>query len=112
MADKRARWDDSRAKRSHANECAVSAGTGQFVVSFGISAVPQAGHDAVVVEVTQRVAMTPRVAKQLAVLLDRVLREYESRYGGGRAGASDEGREATGDRRTAPGQRGDSVGPI
>lgn len=104
MAEKRGeakvRWDDSHAKRAHANECALATSREQFVVSFGVVAAPQAGQDSAVVEVTQRIAMTPPVAKQLAVLLDRVLREYESRYGEGR--------------RTAPppGQKGDSIGTV
>ena len=84
------RWDDTNAKRARANECALSANREQFVVSFGVTGAPQAGEDAVVVDVTQRLAMTPAVAKQLAVLLDRVLREYESRYA----------------------RKGDSVGPV
>jgi hypothetical protein len=103
MADQpsepKVRWDDGRAKRSHANECALSASKTQFVVSFGIAGAPQTGQDRGVVEVIQRVAMTPRVAKQLAVLLDRVLREYESRHGSGQPPPS-------------PGRKGDSVGPL
>jgi hypothetical protein len=94
------RWDDSKARRAHANECAVSLGRDQFVVSFGVSQAPQAGQPDGLVEVTREVAMTPYVAKQLAVLLDRVLREYESRYG--------EGRRAG----TPPARKGDSTGTV
>ena len=93
------RWDDSQAKRAHANECALSMNREQFVVSFGVAGAPQAGQDPVV-EVTQRVAMTPRVAKQLAVFLDRVLREYEARYGDGQRPTP------------PPGQKGDSTGTV
>lgn len=95
------RWDDSKARRAHANECAVSTSREQFVIAFGVSPAPQAGQEVVLVEVAQRVAMTPFVAKRLAVLLDRLLREYESRYGEGPRAAAPQ-----------PGQKGGSVGTV
>ena len=76
-AEERVRWDDSKARRGHANECAVALGRERIVVSFGVSQAPQAGQPDHLIEITREVAMTPYVAKQLAVLLDRVLREYE-----------------------------------
>lgn len=104
MAERRpgagVRWDESRARRAHANECAVSASREQFVISFGVGQAPQPGQGVALVEVAQRVGMTPYVAKQLAVLLDRVLREYEARYGDGRGAAP------------GPGRKGDSDGTV
>ncbi len=103
MAEARpVRWDDSKARRAHANECTVSSNRAQFVVSFGVRQAAQAGQPDVLVEVTQRVTMRPDVAKQLAVFLDRVLRQYEARYGDGAQAAA-----------PPPGRKGgDSVGPV
>ena len=96
------RWDELKARRAHANECAVSSNRRQFVISFDVRQAPQAGQPDVLVEVTQRVTMTPYVAKQLAVFLDRVLQQYEARYGDGKQAAP-----------TPSGRKGgNSVGPI
>ncbi len=100
MVETKTRWNDANARRAHANECAVSAGRDRVVVSFGVSQAPQAGQEDLVVEVASEVAMRPHVAKQLAVLLDRVLRAYESRYGDGRGDAP------------RPDRKGDSPGSV
>jgi hypothetical protein len=94
------RWDDSKARRAHANECNVSTSDGEFLLSFGVSqASPGEGRD-FVIALTQRIAMSPYVAKRLAVLLDRVLREHDARYGDGRRAPS------------TPAKKGDSRGPV
>lgn len=94
------RWDDSRAKRAYANECSVSTSREEFVVSFGVKQASQAERDEVLIEVAQRVVMSPYVAKRLAVLLDRVVREHESRFGGSPRAS------------TRAGKEGDSVGTV
>jgi uncharacterized protein DUF3467 len=81
MGEARVRWNDAKAGRARADECAVAVTRERVVVSFGVSQVPQAGQPDVIVEVAREVAMTPYVAKRLAVLLERVLREHRSRYG-------------------------------
>lgn len=88
-----ARWDDARAKRTYANECNVATGGDEFVVSFGVEQAPQAGGAGGGIEVTRRIVLTPHVAKRLAVLLDRVVREQESRFGGPAAPPASPGQE-------------------
>ncbi len=79
------RWDDSKARRAHANECNVSTTGEEFILSFGVSRVSGPERPEVVIDLGQRIVMSPYVAKRLAVLLDRVLVEYESRFEGARS---------------------------
>lgn len=88
-----ARWDDTKARKLHANECNVSTRGEEFVVSFGVGQAP-AADDELVIELLQHLVMTPHVAKRLAVMLDGVLREHEARYGGGAAGHAQKGGSA------------------
>ena len=96
----KARWDDSKARRAHANECNVTTSVDEFLLSFGVSqSSPAEGQD-FVIALGQRIVISPYVAKRLAVLLDRVLREHEARYGDARRSAP------------APGKKGDARGPV
>ena len=74
------RWDDAKARRTHANECNVSTRDEEFILSFGVSRASQAERQEVVVDLGQSIVMSPHVAKRLAVLLHRVLAEYETRF--------------------------------
>jgi len=66
----------------------VSSSGEEFILEFGVSRASQAEPHEVVIEVGQRVVMSPHVAKRLAVLLGRVLAEYESRFEGARPRSS------------------------
>ena len=90
-----ARWNDAKARKLHANECNVSTRGEEFVLSFGVGRTPETD-DELVIELLQHLVMTPHVAKRLAVMLDGVLREHETRYGSG----------------PASGQKGSSRGPV
>lgn len=75
------RWDDSKVKRAYANECNVSTRREEFILSFGVNQGLRTEEQEIVIQLGQRIIMSPRVAKRLAVLLGNVLREYESRFG-------------------------------
>ena len=75
------RWDDSQMKSSYANVCNVASSREEVTLLFGTRAPLLASQTQIAVELTDRVIMSPYAAKRLSVLLDSVLKEYESRYG-------------------------------
>src|SRR5438067_10013313 len=75
------RWDDSSMRSLYANVCNVTGTREEIVLLFGVH---QAWHSAVkdvTVQLQDRVILSPYAAKRMNLLLSRVLREYESRYG-------------------------------
>jgi hypothetical protein len=75
------RWDDSQMKSSYANVCNVASTREEVVLLFGTNQAWHAGQKEIAVQLTDRVIMSPFAAKRLSLLLDSVLKEYESRYG-------------------------------
>jgi hypothetical protein len=55
---------------SYANSCSLDASAEAVFAHFGIDQ-----------RLTRRIAITPALARQLAQLLEKVVREYEERYG-------------------------------
>ena len=75
------RWDDANMKSAYANFCNVASTREEFVLLFGVNQAWQAGQAEIPIQLTDRLIMSPFVAKRLAILLDNVLKEYESRFG-------------------------------
>ena len=75
------RWDDSNLKSSYANVCNVSSTREEVVLVFGINQAWERGKTEVQVQLTDRIILSPFAAKRLAMLLENVMREYESRFG-------------------------------
>ncbi len=75
------RWDDSNMKSAYANFCNVASTREEFVLIFGVNQAWQAGQPEIPIQLTDRIIMSPFVAKRLALLLTNVLREYETRFG-------------------------------
>lgn len=80
-AGPRVRWDDTNMRSSYANVCNVSSSREEFVLLFGVNQAWYAGQQEIPVQLSERVIMSPHAAKRLSVLLQNVLREYESRFG-------------------------------
>ena len=74
-------WDDSNLKSSYANVCNVSSTREEVVLVFGINQAWERGRSEVKVQLTDRIILSPFAAKRLAMLLENVVREYESRFG-------------------------------
>src|SRR3954447_25241183 len=74
-------WDDSRMNTSYSNVCNVLGSREEITLLFGANQAWHSGQKEVKVLLSDRVVLNPYAAKRLASLLDRVLREYESRYG-------------------------------
>ena len=77
----RVRWDDTGMKSSYANVCNVASTREEVVLLFGINQAWHAGLKEIPVQLTDRIIVSPHAAKRLSILLDNVLREYESRFG-------------------------------
>jgi hypothetical protein len=75
------RWDDSQMQSSYANVCNVASTREEVVILFGINQAWQAGQAEIPIQLTNRVIISPYVAKRLAALLENVLKEYETRFG-------------------------------
>ena len=75
------RWDDSKMESSYANVCNVSSTREEVVLVFGVNQAWQRDQAEVAVQLTNRIILNPYAAKRLAVLLDKIIREYESRFG-------------------------------
>jgi uncharacterized protein DUF3467 len=75
------RWDDTNMKSSYANVCNVASTREEVVLLFGINQAWHSGQAEIPIQLTDRVILSPHAAKRLALLLDNVLKEYESRFG-------------------------------
>ncbi len=77
----RIRWDDSNLKSSYANVCNVSSTREEIVLSFGINQAWERQNNEIMVQLTDRLILSPFAAKRLAGLLNSVISEYEGRFG-------------------------------
>jgi hypothetical protein len=75
------RWDDSNMRSLYANVCNVTGTREELVLLFGVHQAWRSGVKEVTVQLEDRIILSPFAAKRLNLLLTRVLREYESRYG-------------------------------
>ena len=77
----RIKWNDTNMRSSYANVCNVASTREEVVLLFGMNQAWQAGQREVPVQLSDRIILSPFAAKRLSVLLDNVLRDYESRFG-------------------------------
>ena len=75
------RWDDSRMQSGYANVCNVASTREEVVLLFGINQAWQANQAEIPIQLTNRLIISPFVAKRLATLLENVLKEHEARFG-------------------------------
>ena len=75
------RWDDSNMRSNYANVCNVAGTREEIVLLFGINQSWNNAQKELVVQLLEKVTLSPFAAKRLNHLLTRVIREYESRYG-------------------------------
>ena len=75
------KWDDSDMRSVYANVCNVAGTREEIVLLFGMNQAWHAGQKEVKVQLTDRIVVSPFAAKRLSILLNNVIRDYESRYG-------------------------------
>lgn len=75
-------WDDSSLRSSYANVVNVTCTQEEFTLLFGTNQTWNASQSGEVkVQLSDRLIVNPRTAKRLLLLLNNVVREYETRYG-------------------------------
>ena len=74
-------FDVSNLQSSYANVCNVSSTREEVVLAFGVNNVWERAQANMQVQMTNRIVLNPYAAKRLAAVLNRVVAEYESRFG-------------------------------
>jgi len=74
-------WDDTSMRSVYSNVANVAGGREELVLLFGMNQAWHAGQKEVKVQLTDRVVLSPFAAKRLSILLNKVLQDYEKRYG-------------------------------
>lgn len=76
------RWDDQRMATTFANVVNIQSTREQVDLFFGTNQTWNVANDkTLTIELSNRIILSPFAAKRLAIALNGVLREYESRYG-------------------------------
>lgn len=74
-------FDVSNLQSSYANVCNVSSTREEVVLAFGVNNVWERAQTNIQVQLTNRIVLNPYAAKRLAAVLNRVVAEYESKFG-------------------------------
>ena len=75
------RWDSSNMRSAYANVFNVAGTREEIVVLFGMNQAWDASQKELTVQLSDRLVLSPFVAKRLSLVLGNVIRDYESRYG-------------------------------
>jgi hypothetical protein len=77
----RIRLDETNAKLSYANFFNVSSTREETALLFGMIQASPASSGEIVIQVSDRVILTPHAARRLQAMLGQVLTQYEARFG-------------------------------
>jgi len=75
------RWDSSGMRSAYANVFNVAGTREEVVLFFGMNQAWDASQREMTVQISDRIVLSPFVAKRLSLVLNNVIRDYESRYG-------------------------------
>jgi hypothetical protein len=75
------RWDDSKMTSTYANVCNVSSTREEVTLLFGTNQSWHTGQKELAIQLTDRIILNPFAAKRMALLLNNIMKEYESRFG-------------------------------
>ena len=75
------RWDSSGMRSAYANVFNVAGTREEVVLFFGMNQAWDASQREMTVQISDRIVLSPFVAKRLLLVLNNVIRDYESRYG-------------------------------
>jgi len=75
------RWDDSKMTSTYANVCNVSSTREEVTLLFGTNQTWHTGQPELTIQLTDRIILNPFAAKRLSLLLNNIMKEYESRFG-------------------------------
>lgn len=74
-------WDAAQMKTSYANVCNVSSTREEVTLLFGTNQTWQTGQKELTINLTERIILNPFAAKRLSMLLNNIVKEYETRFG-------------------------------
>ena len=75
------RWDGGKMASSYANVCNVTSTREEVTLLFGTNQNWHAGQKELVVELSNRIMLSPYAAKRFSMLLSNTITEYEKRFG-------------------------------
>ena len=75
------RFDDSEVTNTYANVCNVSSSREEVVLVFGLNNAWERDVSEARVKLNSRVILSAFAAKRLSLLLNRVVHQYEARFG-------------------------------
>ena len=75
------KWDSSKMTSAYANVANVAGTREEIVLIFGMNQAFNPEEKEMTIQISNRIVMSPFVAKRLAGLLNNVIRDYESKYG-------------------------------
>jgi hypothetical protein len=75
------RWDDSKMTSTYANVCNVSSTREEVTLLFGTNQSWHTGQQELAIQLSDRIILNPYAAKRLSLLLNNIMKEYESRFG-------------------------------
>ena len=75
------RWDNSNMRSAYANVFNVAGTREEVVILYGMNQAWDATQKELTVQLSDRIVLSPFVAKRLSIVLGNVIRDYELRYG-------------------------------
>jgi hypothetical protein len=72
------RWDNANMHSAYSNVCNVAGTREEIVLLFGMNQAWNAEEKEMTIQLSDRIVMSPFVAKRLAGLLNKVIADYES----------------------------------
>ena len=73
-------WNTSNLNSAYANVCNVTSTREEVVLNFGVNKAWERGQQEMEIELSNRIILSPFAAKRLNLMLDKLIKEYESRY--------------------------------
>jgi hypothetical protein len=75
------RWENASIQSVYSNVCNVAGTREEIVLLFGMNQAFNEAENEMTIQLSNRIVMSPFVAKRLAQLLNNVVAEYETKYG-------------------------------
>ena len=75
------RWENANTQSVYANVCNAAGTREEIVLLFGMNQAFNAADNEMTIQLSNRIIVSPFVAKRLAQLLNNVVADYENKYG-------------------------------
>jgi hypothetical protein len=74
-------WNTTALHSSYANFCNANSTREEVVLNFGVNKSWDRTQESIEIELNHRIVLSPFAAKRLAELMQKLIAEYEGRYG-------------------------------